>query len=256
MSILAYHIIDSKFTWGVTRVTPHLFSRQIDLLIAAGKQFVTISDYVLFNESDRLNKIAITFDDGYESVFTHAFPILKNKGILASVFVNPVFVGQYNTWDANFGKRIKHMDWHQIQRLEQAGWEIGSHGLTHQDLTHLSPFRLQRELFVSQRLIRKRIGHCSSVFSFPFGNSNNRVRQRCRESGYKHALVMGKAPRAGNVRNIWTRNGIYLFDVPFLFKYKVLAKSGFFLILLKRVFNACSNLTVMAKSKKWNIDKN
>ena len=256
MCILAYHMVDSFLTWGVTRVAPHLFFRQIKMLQSAGKEFLTISDYLELSPLQQSDKIAITFDDGYASVFNYAFPILEKFSVPASVFVNPAYIGQFNTWDANFGRRVRHLDWRQIRTLKGAGWEIGSHGMTHQDLTTLSRARLEREFLVSRRLIEHQIGMCSPVFSFPFGNSGPKVRIACKDSGYKSALAMGGATLDRRESGLWSRVGVYLFEAPFLLKHKVLHKSGIFITLLERVFDACSNLTVKAKSKKWHIDKN
>ena len=252
MCILAYHMVDSQFFWGVTRVTPHLFSKQINLLLDVGIKFLNISEYLLLDPQQRKQNIALTFDDGYESVYTQAFPILKAKGLTAGVFINPGFVGQYNTWDANFGKRTRHMDWNQILALKEEGWEIGSHGLSHKDVTKLHPDHASRELQLSHDLIKKHVGECSRVFSFPFGSLNLQVLSICRYIGYTAALVMG----ANNLeKNIYSRTGIYLFDTAPFFKYKVFAKDRFFINLLQKGFDCCSNLTVMAQSKKWNADK-
>ena len=190
MCILAYHMVDSQFFWGVTRVTPHLFSKQINLLLDVGIKFLNISEYLLLDPQQRKQNIALTFDDGYESVYTQAFPILKAKGLTAGVFINPGFVGQYNTWDANFGKRTRHMDWNQILALKEEGWEIGSHGLSHKDVTKLHPDHASRELQLSHDLIKKHVGECSRVFSFPFGSLNLQVLSICRYIGMSVILPL------------------------------------------------------------------
>ena len=249
-------MVDSRFSWGVTRVTPRLFEKQIQLLRAAGTEFFTVSEYLQLDQSASKKAIAITYDDGYESIFKNAFPILEMHNIKATVFVNPNYVGNYNTWDANFGKRIKHMDWHQIRQLKEAGWEVGSHGLMHQDLTKLPALRVEREFVQSRRRIHDYIGSCSNIFSFPFGNINGKVWQQCLKAGYTHALAMGSHSLAKKNEQIAVRTGIYLFDIRPLFLYKVFAKDRFFINLIEKFFDACSNLTVLTQSKKWNVDKN
>lgn len=253
MSILAYHIVDSHFSWGVTRVTPSSFLKQIQSLVAANITFLTVSDYLQQGGEEKGKKIAITFDDGYESVYNFAFPILAKYGITATVFVNPGYVGQYNTWDATFGIRFRQMNWRQLDELAQAGWEIGSHGLWHRDITRLSKRQNDDELLLSKKIIQKRLGQCSHVFSFPFGNCNEKIWRQCRTHGYAAGLAMGGRPAAAGNGDVQSRTGIYLFDSLFLFTQKAFAKRARFFILMQRFLDMCSNLTVLTQSRKWHV---
>ena len=253
MSILAYHSVDPHFSWGVTRVTPQNFSKQIQMLVAAHTEFYTVSDYLQQSRVNTSKKIAITFDDGYESVYHFAFPVLEKYGLTATVFVNPGYVGQYNTWDATFGIRFRHMNWRQLAELLDAGWEIGSHGLWHRDITRLAKMQCAEELLLSRNIIEKRLGRCSSVFSFPFGNGNNDVWRQCREVGYTAGLAMGPNSLTAAGDEVKSRTGIYLFDNLFLFTQKAFAKNRFFFTLLQRFFDMCSNLTVLTQLKKWHV---
>ena len=249
-------MVDSRFSWGVTRVPPRLFSKQINMLLEMEKNFLTISDYINQNPSDRRNSIAITFDDGYESVYLHAFPILQELGIKASVFINPGFVGQYNTWDANFGKRSRHLNWRQIEELNKAGWEMGSHGMKHHDLTRLSLKQLDYELRQSQKIICRRIGSCSSVFSFPFGNYDEHVWSQCLQAGCTKAVTMGGKTFLSEENRITGRLGVYAFDSAAILKNKINSHKSAFVRWKQKLFDVCSNLTVFFKSKSWQVDQN
>ncbi len=253
MCILAYHSVDSHFSWGVTRVTPRLFYKQIDALLARGVQFLTISDY-LRRETAGDKKVALTFDDGYESIYRNAFPALQRHGVKATVFINPAFTGQYNTWDANFGRRSRHIDWPQLETLTAAGWEVGLHGMMHRDMTKLTDAQLDRELVLGRRLILERLGSCSPVLSYPFGNADNKVWQKSRDSGFTAALVMGKKTNAIPPIFAHRRMGVYLFDLPKLLQIKVFAKNKSFFNIVQQGFDLCSNLTVWVKSKNWRFD--
>ncbi len=71
--------------------------------------------------------VVITFDDGLESTYTIAFPIMQQYGIKGTVYVVPSLVGTsgYMTLD-------------QLTELHNAGWTIASHTWDHQDLTTLT----------------------------------------------------------------------------------------------------------------------
>ena len=79
-------MVDPRFDWGITRVMPKQFRRQIEFALERGFTFQTISEY-LSHKNDHSKRIAITFDDGYKSVFTKAFPFLKENNIPATVFL-------------------------------------------------------------------------------------------------------------------------------------------------------------------------
>ncbi len=72
--------------------------------------------------TSRAGMVSLVFDDGLESVYQYAFPVLSNLGLVATVGIiaNRVDVG-----DQDF------MDESQLRDLQKAGWEIASHSLTH-----------------------------------------------------------------------------------------------------------------------------
>ncbi len=251
MPILAYHMVDPRFTVGLTRVRPQQFERQIRLLVEYKFDIVTISDYLL--STDQQKQIAITFDDGYESVYTHALPVLEKYGVPASVFVNPAFVGQYNTWDANLGWRCAHMDWKQIDALHERGWEVGSHGMSHRDLSRLPEKTVEEELEKSCALIKNRLGVCSPVLSFPFGNVNDIVVMAAEKTGYKFGLSMGMLKKNIPLHFKINRTGIYLLDNLIYFKLKAFSKCTLLFYGMQTILGMCSDVTVAIKARNWSF---
>jgi peptidoglycan/xylan/chitin deacetylase (PgdA/CDA1 family) len=77
-------------------------------------------------------KISFTFDDGLASAATQAQPTLTKYGLTGTDYVITGCVGMSttpNTCHANTAN--KYMTWAQIAQLQSAGWEIGSHTVTH-----------------------------------------------------------------------------------------------------------------------------
>jgi len=72
--------------------------------------------------------VCITFDDGHQSVWEHALPVLQDHGFPATNFINSGRVGNPNL-----------LTWDQVRSLEIGhGWETGGHTLDHEDLAQLS----------------------------------------------------------------------------------------------------------------------
>lgn len=247
MSILAYHMVDPRFDWGITRVTPKQFRRQIEFALKRGFTFQTISEY-LSHENDSTMRIALTFDDAYQSVYDYAFPILKHFGIKATVFVIPGFVGQRNTWDVNIGwLKFSHLDWRGVEEMYNAGWEIGSHGMSHRDLTRISRRELDYELGASKLLLEKRINASAKVISYPFGNANSIVCRASAEHGYQAGVVMGKKLRHVQQKYAVPRIGLYLLDSLKIFEQKIYMKNMRAYRTLQRIIDLCSDGTVVVK---------
>ena len=68
--------------------------------------------------------VIITFDDGNLNIYQNAFPIMHELGFVGVVYIVADHL-QLNTY----------MDVEQLQEMADDGWEIGSHSMSHSDLT-------------------------------------------------------------------------------------------------------------------------
>ncbi|MFH1006214.1 MAG: polysaccharide deacetylase family protein [Candidatus Latescibacterota bacterium] len=134
--------------------------------------------------------IALSFEDGYASVYEQAWPIMEQYGFRGTLFVVAGYVGKENGWGANFGgRRFRHLDWPQLKALAAAGWEIGSHSWSHRDLTALTTEELTRELRESKRSLEDALGVSVDTLSYPFGRYDERVRDAAFAAGYRGGCV-------------------------------------------------------------------
>ncbi len=250
-------MVDTRFDFGITRVTPKQFENQVLWALEQGFTFHTLTDY--FNSNSPNNKrIAVTFDDGYESVFTFAYPILKKYGLKATVFVNPDYCGKMNTWDVNIGWiKFPHLTWKQISELDDDGWEIGSHTMSHMDLTQIPNSLVYNELSDSLKVLKNKVSNFCPYISYPFGNTNKSVIEVCRKVGYNGGVIMGKSLSAAENKFKIPRIGVYLFDNKTTFMNKIYLKYMRIYFILQSMINICSNGTVMVKKQSWkNTKKN
>jgi peptidoglycan/xylan/chitin deacetylase (PgdA/CDA1 family) len=186
--ILMYHRINvpSPSAPAITRrltVHPADFARQMRWLKARGFHTVTqrqLFDALLCGRPLKRKPIMITFDDGYRDAFYKAAPVLSKIGMRGTAYV---ISGRIVNGDRAF------LSWGLIRALERRGIEIGSHSVSHRDLTQLSDREAFRELVQSRRALERGLRHPVQWFAYPFGAYDGRVETLARRAGYVLAVT-------------------------------------------------------------------
>ncbi len=180
--VLNYHKIDKKRELGITVVNPRQFEKQIDYFVRKGYQFVTLSE-LFYTKAEKT--IAITFDDAYQNIFQYAYPILKKYNIPATLFIITDFIGAENNWDVNLGGiTYMHLSEDEIKQLIQAGWEIGSHSISHRYLLNVSLAELESEIGTSKKKLEATFDKTVTFFAPPFGKMDARLLAICKKYNY------------------------------------------------------------------------
>jgi peptidoglycan/xylan/chitin deacetylase (PgdA/CDA1 family) len=217
-TILTYHKVGSHVELAITTVRRRRFAGHMDLLACMGVDPVTAR--VAARERTGSKALAVTFDDGYESVYTDAFPEMQTRGIPGTVFPVVGSVGGWNEWDVNFAPRqVRHLSWVQLRELAMAGFEVGSHTLTHRDLTRLDSRALRRELRDSKKMIEDRIGAPVTSLSYPFGRYSHVVLDEAVSAGYTCGFT--SFPVGGNCTMAIGRWAVYTLDGAATLKRKM-----------------------------------
>jgi len=180
---------------GVYYVSPEEFDRQMNLLYQWG--YETISVELLaraIREGAELppKPIVLTFDDGSESTYNIALPIMQRYHFTGISYIVSNYVGITNYMDAD-----------QIRGLHAAGWEIGSHSLSHVDLT-TRPDRQEDEIIQSRRQLEGLLGVPVLSFAYPFGAYDESSLGYVHLAGYIAAMGLGN----GSLQE--TKNQYYL----------------------------------------------
>ena len=124
----------------------------------------------------------ITFDDGYQSVFDEAFPVLEGCGMSATVFLTVGEKGgssSRNRLPSLTGRVM--LSWEEIKEMQQSGMDFGAHTLTHPDLTRVPFDRVKAEVYDGKSMIEDALGTQVTSFAYPYGRYNDRVRDVVRE---------------------------------------------------------------------------
>ncbi len=109
--------------------------------------------------------ISITADDGYASFYNNGLPLLKKYSFTSTDYI---ISGVINN-DPNY------MTSAMVKNLNSAGQEIGSHTVTHPDLTTLTLPQVDNELSSSQQFLQSLLGIPVKNFASPYGASNQQV---------------------------------------------------------------------------------
>lgn len=186
--VLLYHSIGE----GPLALPETVFRAQMAWLTSAAA-VVPLGHLISHDGAAPALQAAITFDDGYASLYSKALPVLREFGATATVFLNTGWIAdrERKTSDSAAGHypQEQFLTWSEVEYLTDAGWEIGSHGVDHLDLTVEPDDTVRVQLVASRAAIFDRIGRCSPVFSYTWGRHTPHLRRLVAEAGYTHAVA-------------------------------------------------------------------
>lgn len=193
--VLYYHSVlpDSEVTTrNEVTISPENLKTQLQLVKDLGYTTLTMSelnDYIINNKEIPKKSILITFDDGYADNYVHAFPILKELDMKATIFVisSGIDGGYYMSSD-------------QLKDMVNYGIDIESHTVNHVHLDTLSYEEQLKELKDSKATIEKVTNKEVLSIAFPFGDYNEDTLKAVTEAGYSIAFTTnrGLANRTDN----------------------------------------------------------
>jgi peptidoglycan/xylan/chitin deacetylase (PgdA/CDA1 family) len=185
---LLFHAITDTPAPHCSYYAPDRFESVVCRLVGEGYSFVTVAqaNAVKNDKSNTSSRsVVLTFDDGFDSFYTKALPILEHHGCQTTVFAVAGYIGKASSWDAL--PQQKHLNNEQLREISDLGHEIGSHTLSHANLILLDDKELQRELSESKIILEQCIGKPVTSISFPFGRFNKRVWAVAQRIGYTSA---------------------------------------------------------------------
>jgi len=207
-AVLVYHSVD-YITVGndpdKINVNPELFEKHMAYI------------------SPQKDRFFVTFDDGYEGVYKNAFPIIKKYGVSSAVFLTTNFIDGKTPLGQICSSKIdlRPLDWAEIKEMNAAGMELGSHSLTHQNISKLDDEGIYSEATASKRRIEDMTGYKINSFSYPFGDKysfNERTQGILKAAGYNkiYTNIMGMdnsdtAPLAIKRIRIYSEDNMFRF---------------------------------------------
>ena len=172
--VFTFHRVTDVCRDGMT-VGPRVFREQLCYL-SRYHDVVPIERAVeILRAGTRLSRpvAAITFDDGYESVFDAARPAMAELGLPGCCYLSTALVGTSRRFEHDATHPLRDhfgvMTWEQVGTLRREGWSIGGHTANHPRLSTCDPATLRRELEEPLRAIEARLGLTAISMAYPFG---------------------------------------------------------------------------------------
>ncbi len=210
--ILLYHHIAVPEVANALFVTPTDFRAQMQYLHDHGYTPIKSSQLVKainFGEPLPERPVIISFDDGDITVYTEAFPAMKEFG----------YVGvNYLVGNRLGSEGFLNID--QIKEMSAAGWEVGSHSMTHVDLNQSG--EMEWELAQSKANLENKLGVQVTTFAYPFGSFSAEIIHEVSKiysAGMGLGVFLEQRPR--DIYYLWRRPVDYGIDMATFDSYLV-----------------------------------
>lgn len=194
--ILCYHRF-GRTSNGKMTVSATALAAQLDWLVR--NQFhvlklADLRDWLAGKRALPMRSVVITADDGYASFYQHAFPLLKQYGVPATLFVYTDFIG---AGDA--------VGWPELQEMSRSGLvDVAAHSRTHRNLIERQPNEtdeayqqmLLSEIRTPQTLLSQKLGIPIAHFAYPYGDANEAVLTTMARQRYQLAATVNPGGNA------------------------------------------------------------
>ena len=180
LPILMYHSVDANRS--VVSFPPDRFGLQMEWLHAQGCRCISLGELTRSMAAGNAlpeRSLILTFDDGYESLYSEVFPVLQQYGFSATVFLVADYCGRDNNWPGQLSiiPRMSLLTWEQIAEMARHGIEFGSHTSSHPRLDRLPATALQDEIVLPKKILEDRLQGPVTVFAYPYGRYTDAVKE-------------------------------------------------------------------------------
>ena len=206
-TIVLYHTIENhqpSFITGYKVKSVDAFREDLEFLL---KHYKPVSLEEITRQTNQKDSIHFSFDDGLKSCYTNIAPILKEKGIPASFFINPTFVNNdkiyhrftyelLKTSESNLSSKYRnyensksleeiakskgfdieewslknnpYMTLEEIKSLHNDGFLIGGHSMDHPEFYKISFEEQYKQIEKSMEWVNEHINPSIKAFAFPY----------------------------------------------------------------------------------------
>lgn len=191
VAILGYHDVRDR-GGSPMLIAGSKFREQMQAIKDSQIPVVSLSDVMAWKKGEKnipQESIVITFDDGWEGVYTYAYPVLKEFGFPFTVYLYKKYV--------NIGGRS--MSWAQIKEMMQHGCEIGSHSVSHESLKKKPKAKMTdadhqqwilSELKDSREFLEQNLKVKITSFAYPYGVFDDAIMETGLQIGYESLVTV------------------------------------------------------------------
>lgn len=187
--LIYHHFGDSRYP--TTNVEMAAFRQQLAYLAEHRYHVISLADLVAFLRQKKPlpeKSVVITIDDGYRTIYTNAWPLLRQYGFPFTVFL---YTEGLERGYANY------LSWAQVKEMQAAGVDFQDHSYFHRRLATRpanadeAAWRaaIRDDLARSRALLTARLGQPPRFFAIPYGEYNTLVLDEARKLGYAAILT-------------------------------------------------------------------
>lgn len=191
VAVLGYHDFSNTKTTTEMRMKTAEFCRQMQFLHDSDICVISMQDFLEWRFGTRClpaRCVLITIDDGWKSVYTDAYPVLKAYGYPFTLYLYVRYVGVK-------GSSMTH---EQLKEMMQHGATIGCHSWNHLYPSKWKRYsqtsvqyatQLQKEFIDSRAKLQEWFGNCST-YCYPGGYHTAPMRATLKLADYQAAFTV------------------------------------------------------------------
>ncbi len=201
VSILGYHDFSETERETAMRIKTSKFRQQMEALRQLQIPVIPMADFIAWKDEGKSipeKAVVITLDDGWKSVYTEAYPILKEYGYPFTIYL-------YKNYVDGGGKALTTP---MITEMMKNGATLGSHSTSHPFPQTVKNTRkrgpeafdefLETEMGLSKRFLEQKFRTPVTTFAYPGGYYTEEMLEKADELGYTHLFTVkpGKVKRS------------------------------------------------------------
>jgi len=192
--VLSYHNFSKGKSNSKLKVSAKSFRKQLQYLKSNNYHVITMGQLIEFIKFGQVpeKSIVITIDDGWKATYDVAYPILKEFGYNATLFIPTKFIDSEH--------RLA-MTWDQLREMVSDNTiDIQCHTKSHRDLSTLEKNEsfedyiksVEQDIDLSTQRIYSQLGKQVTALAYPFGKTNPLVMAIVKKHGYKTAFTVNR----------------------------------------------------------------
>lgn len=201
--VLYYHSIDYE-KGNELRIPKEKFRQQMQYL--KDNKYTTLSldefyNFLVNNNPVPNKSVIITFDDGYKDNYENAFPILKEFGFRATIFVIT----------STIDKEKDFLTSNELKEMSSCNIGIESHTVNHDNLNSLDYDAQIKTLKDSKEFLERILGKEVKYIAYPYGKWNENTLKAVKSAGYNMAFTT-IGGWSNKDQGLYTLNRVYVSD--------------------------------------------
>ena len=200
VAILGYHDFSETEQQTAMRIRTSKFREQMQTIRDLGLAVIPMSDFIAWKNGEKAipaKSVVITIDDGWKSVYTDAYPILKEFGYPFTIFIYKDYLDGGS----------KAMTTTMVKDMLKNRATIGSHSTTHPYPQAVKKYQktgvqeydkfLEVEMRESKRFLEQQFKKNIPLYAYPGGFYTDEMLTKAEQVGYSHLFTVqpGKVNR-------------------------------------------------------------